>query len=216
MPPLHCPARSCPSASRTCAKIREGGLLLRGQDGPGDRPDRVGQVLLPQPPAPLRQEPAGRHASRSCSRATGRCSTGLAAETRWDWSQRHPVIRISFADGVLQQPRRAGRSASTSSLRRQRASPGRAVPSPHDDDRPAFAELIRQVHAQPRRAGGGAGRRVRQAHSRQPHRSAPGPREMRDGPARPVFGAQGRRRAPEVRLPDRGVASSARSACSPG
>jgi hypothetical protein len=27
---------------------------------------------------------------------------GLAAESRWDWSKRHPVIRISFADGVLQ------------------------------------------------------------------------------------------------------------------
>jgi hypothetical protein len=27
---------------------------------------------------------------------------GLAAESRWDWSRRHPVIRISFSDGVLQ------------------------------------------------------------------------------------------------------------------
>jgi len=27
---------------------------------------------------------------------------GLAAETRWDWSRRHPVIRISFSDGMLQ------------------------------------------------------------------------------------------------------------------
>ena len=27
---------------------------------------------------------------------------GLAAETRWDWSHRYPVIRISFADGMLQ------------------------------------------------------------------------------------------------------------------
>ena len=26
--------------------------------------------------------------------------TGLAAESRWDWSQRHPVIRISFAGSV--------------------------------------------------------------------------------------------------------------------
>ncbi|MEX8498258.1 AAA family ATPase, partial [Leptothrix ochracea] len=25
--------------------------------------------------------------------------TGLAAETRWDWSQRHPVVRISFGGG---------------------------------------------------------------------------------------------------------------------
>ncbi|NYG35464.1 ATP-binding protein [Sphaerotilus montanus] len=27
---------------------------------------------------------------------------GLAAETRWDWSHRYPVIRISFSDGMLQ------------------------------------------------------------------------------------------------------------------
>ena len=27
---------------------------------------------------------------------------GLAAETRWDWSKQHPVIRINFGDGVLQ------------------------------------------------------------------------------------------------------------------
>jgi hypothetical protein len=26
--------------------------------------------------------------------------TGLAAETRWDWSKKYPVIRISFAEGV--------------------------------------------------------------------------------------------------------------------
>ena len=26
---------------------------------------------------------------------------GLAAETRWDWSRRYPVIRISFSDGML-------------------------------------------------------------------------------------------------------------------
>ena len=27
---------------------------------------------------------------------------GLDAETRWDWTKKHPVIRISFGDGVLQ------------------------------------------------------------------------------------------------------------------
>ncbi|MDO9571803.1 MAG: ATP-binding protein [Hydrogenophaga sp.] len=27
---------------------------------------------------------------------------GLAAENRWDWTKKHPVIRISFGDGVLQ------------------------------------------------------------------------------------------------------------------
>jgi hypothetical protein len=28
--------------------------------------------------------------------------TGLAAETRWDWTQKYPVIRISSSDGELQ------------------------------------------------------------------------------------------------------------------
>lgn len=27
---------------------------------------------------------------------------GLAAENRWDWSIKYPVIRVSFSDGVLQ------------------------------------------------------------------------------------------------------------------
>ncbi|MEY4977985.1 MAG: hypothetical protein RLZZ352_255, partial [Pseudomonadota bacterium] len=41
---------------------------------------------------------------------------GLAAETRWDWSQQHPVIRISFSDGVLQS--RAGLDAAIRDLLR--------------------------------------------------------------------------------------------------
>ena len=31
---------------------------------------------------------------------------GLAAETRWDWSRRHPVVRISFAGGGIDSPER--------------------------------------------------------------------------------------------------------------
>ena len=31
---------------------------------------------------------------------------GLAAETRWGWSQRHPIVRISFAGGGLGSPER--------------------------------------------------------------------------------------------------------------
>jgi hypothetical protein len=27
---------------------------------------------------------------------------GLAAESRWDWTRKHPVVRVSFSDGVLQ------------------------------------------------------------------------------------------------------------------
>ena len=39
---------------------------------------------------------------------------GLAAETRWDWSQRHPVIRIDFANGVLQDRAAASTAVSPS------------------------------------------------------------------------------------------------------
>jgi len=34
--------------------------------------------------------------------------TGLAAETRWDWTRRYPVIRISFGGGVLRQAEELG------------------------------------------------------------------------------------------------------------
>ena len=35
---------------------------------------------------------------------------GLAAENRWDWPQRYPVIHISFSDGVLQSRAELDRS----------------------------------------------------------------------------------------------------------
>jgi hypothetical protein len=30
--------------------------------------------------------------------------TGLYAETQWDWSKTHPVLRLSFGSGVLKTP----------------------------------------------------------------------------------------------------------------
>lgn len=46
--------------------------------------------------------------------------SGVAAEKRWDWSLRHPVVRISFADGMLRS--RAGLDRRIqSNLRRSRA-----------------------------------------------------------------------------------------------
>jgi hypothetical protein len=33
---------------------------------------------------------------------------GLAADSRWDWSKKYPVIRVSFSDGVLQSRAQLG------------------------------------------------------------------------------------------------------------
>ncbi len=72
---------------------------------------------------------------------------GLAAETRWDWSRRSPVIRFSFSGGVgpggsqLEQRIREN-------LRINRVALGLALPPglPEEDLAGNFADLIRQAH----------------------------------------------------------------------
>ena len=71
---------------------------------------------------------------------------GLHAETRWDWSKKHPVIRISFGKGVL-----ASREALDTRIRLllidnyQRLQ----LPVPEGQDIPGLlAQLIRQAHQQ--------------------------------------------------------------------
>ncbi|WP_310463052.1 ATP-binding protein [Sphaerotilus sp.] len=72
---------------------------------------------------------------------------GLAAETRWDWSRRHPVIRISFADGMLKSRTELDRRIQ-SNLRRNRAALGLPRPADIDPDDTAddLADLIEQAH----------------------------------------------------------------------
>jgi hypothetical protein len=72
---------------------------------------------------------------------------GLAAETRWDWSKRHPVIHISFADGVLGSRPELERRIQ-SNLRRNRAALGLPRPAeiPVDDTADDLADLIEQAH----------------------------------------------------------------------
>ena len=72
---------------------------------------------------------------------------GLAAETRWDWSRRHPVIRISFADGMLKSRTELDRRIQ-SNLRRNRAALGLPRPTDIDPDDTAddLADLIEQAH----------------------------------------------------------------------
>ena len=72
---------------------------------------------------------------------------GLAAETRWDWSHRYPVIRISFADGMLKSRTELDRRIQ-SNLRRNRTALGLPRPTDIDPDDTAdvLADLFEQAH----------------------------------------------------------------------
>lgn len=72
--------------------------------------------------------------------------SGLAAEKRWDWSRRHPVVRISFADGMLRSRAELDRRIQ-SNLRRSRAALGlpRAAEVHPDDTADDLADLIEQA-----------------------------------------------------------------------
>jgi PD-(D/E)XK nuclease superfamily/Predicted AAA-ATPase len=71
---------------------------------------------------------------------------GLAADTRWDWTQRYPVIRISFSDGVLHSRAELDRRIAEI-LRLNRETLGVPLSAEiHADDLTSnFADLIRQT-----------------------------------------------------------------------
>ena len=72
---------------------------------------------------------------------------GLAAETRWDWSKRHPVIRISFGGGVARNVQELDYRIQHN-LRSNRAALGLSLPAdvPADDAAGNLASLIEQAH----------------------------------------------------------------------
>ncbi|MBC7682427.1 MAG: ATP-binding protein [Ferruginibacter sp.] len=70
---------------------------------------------------------------------------GLYVHDKWDWSRKSPVIRISFANGVLHSREALERSI-FDLLRVNREDLGLDYPNPPDTSS-AFAELIRQAHA---------------------------------------------------------------------
>jgi hypothetical protein len=74
---------------------------------------------------------------------------GLAAESRWDWSKRHPVIRISFGGSVLHGRAELDRRI-RGLLRRSRVDLGLPRPAEIDPDDVAddLADLIEQAHRQ--------------------------------------------------------------------
>ena len=73
--------------------------------------------------------------------------TGLAAETRWDWSKRHPVIRISFGGGVARNVQELDYRIQHN-LRSNRAALGLPLPAdvPADDAAGNLSSLIEQAH----------------------------------------------------------------------
>ena len=75
--------------------------------------------------------------------------TGLLAETRWDWSRKYPVIRVSFSDGVLQNRAELDRRI-LDILRLNREVLNLHLPPdlPESDIAGSFADLIRQAHRQ--------------------------------------------------------------------
>ncbi len=73
--------------------------------------------------------------------------TGLAAETRWDWTKKYPVIRVSFSDGVLQNRAELDQRI-LDILRLNREALGLQLPPglPERDIAGNFSDLIRQAH----------------------------------------------------------------------
>jgi hypothetical protein len=72
---------------------------------------------------------------------------GLAAETRWDWSRRYPVIRISFGGGVASNAQELDWRIQHN-LRSNRAALGLPLPAdlPVGDVAGNLADLIEQAH----------------------------------------------------------------------
>lgn len=74
---------------------------------------------------------------------------GLAAQTRWDWSKQHPVIRISFGDGVLQsRAELEQRIQAILRTNRERLGLPRPADWPEVDTVGNLSHLIVQAHAQ--------------------------------------------------------------------
>ena len=148
LPALPLPRRKLPIGIQNLREIRQGGhyyvdksglivdLIEAGKHYFLSRPRRFGKSLLVDTIKALFE---GQQA----------LFEGLAAESRWDWSTRHAVIRISFADGVLRDRAELDRRI-RDQLRLNREDLGiAALDGPDPDDLAGqFGELIRQVQRQ--------------------------------------------------------------------
>jgi len=136
--------RALPIGIQTFRKIREGNfyyvdktgfalrLIAEGSHYFLSRPRRFGKSLFLDTLAELFEGNAALFA-------------GLEAERRWDWSQRFPVIRVSFAEGVLGSRQALDRRIEDL-IRINRDALGVSL-YPDLDIPGQFGELIRQAHA---------------------------------------------------------------------
>ncbi|WP_338416462.1 ATP-binding protein [uncultured Sphaerotilus sp.] len=144
-PPTLPPRRKLPIGIQNLAKLRSEGCYYVDKSGLAadmvatgsyfflSRPRRFGKSLLVDT---LKELFEGNRA----------LFTGLAAETRWDWSRQHPVIRLSFSGGVARGTQLAQRIREN--LRVNREALGLPAPVGLDeaDLSGNFADLIRQAH----------------------------------------------------------------------
>ena len=125
---------------------------------------------------------------------------GLHIHDRWDWSLRHPVLRLSFGSGHFQEPE----GLRTEVMDRLKALEDDAAITARHDSVPAPLSSCDQDAAPTcRPACRGVDRRVRQA---DPGRAAgPGGGQGQPRlPARPLCGRQGQRRTRQVHVRHRG------------
>ena len=139
------PRQKLPIGIQTFAKLREQGcyyvdktrhaldLIEQGSHYFLSRPRRFGKSLFLDTLAELF---SGNQA----------LFTGLYCESRWDWSIRYPVIRISFGGGVLRS--RAELNRRIRELLRINQHALNITCADPSDAASCFAELIRQAHAQ--------------------------------------------------------------------
>jgi len=144
---LPLPRKKLPIGIQTFAKLREQGcyyvdktrmaldLIDQGSYYFLSRPRRFGKSLLLDTLAELFE------GNRSLF-------AGLYADAHWDWTIKYPVIRISFADGVLRDREELDRRI-RDLLRQNRKALGLQRPNavPEADIVGSFGELIRQAHA---------------------------------------------------------------------
>ena len=146
--------RRLPVGIQTFRQNPRRGLLLRRQDRL--RPPARGrrrQALFPVAPSALRQEPVRGHPQGAVRGATSRCSESLPCTTAWDWSRRHPVVRLSFAAGNFRRPDELLATSTAEQLADiEHETDGAQSPRPPPCLR-RFARLLAALHRQ-------AGRRV--------------------------------------------------------
>ena len=141
-----CPGASWPIGIQSFAKLREDGCYYVDKTGLAmrlvaegsyyflSRPRRFGKSLLLD-------------TFKELFEGNQALFTGLAAENLWDWGKKHPVIRVSFSDGVLQSRAELNqRIQGILRVNRELLGLPRSPELPESDIAGNFSDLIRQAH----------------------------------------------------------------------